>query len=153
MAQKKAKLIFTIEKARPRVITERGIFCDSETPAMDVFFKVNGKIPTITFGDKKPQVAYSSHYSSDTTSCGQIKFYHPKTYLLLDGRYKLVLEKNQDFHKAIRGLACFIQFGGLGNLGCSGNGGFGEGMYPSTKNPNFEIKYASKDLEKTLEEI
>jgi len=143
---KKTKIVFTVEDIRSKSIIKGNLFTN-------IFFKVNKKIPTITLGDKKPQVAYESYYSGNMVRCSQIKFYHPETYLLVDGRYKIVLEKNEDFHRAIRGLACFIQFGDLGDLNYSGNEAFGEAHYPREKNPNFKIKYASEGLEKRLIEI
>ncbi len=141
---KSKKIVFTIEKARTSIVEENWFIWAAKKSKIDILFSVNRDIPTIEFRKNHFLVGYRCNMVSD--SQGPERFYSPATSFVKEKGYTLHLYKEDDFYKAVRGLACFIQFGNLGNID---NPYFEENDYEGK--PNFTVKYSSSSLKKKLE--
>lgn len=151
---KKCKVLkFIVEDVRSGSQVNPGFFSDTTIPIKEIFFKAP-TIPTISIGSEKPKVGYIGYCSGYSYSGSVNRIFTPEVYLLPDGRYKMILKENEDFRKAITGLAYFIQFGGVElEEWMLGQEVFSADSYSPKGNFRAELKYSSPDIEKRVGEI
>ena len=147
---------FNIQEVKENTMLERGFFSSTLVPVTDIFFTVNRQIPVIEEGEcQKARAGYNSYCSGYSYSGPVTAYYNPATFLLIDGRYKLVLNRNDNFHSAILGLSSFIvhpkspileRWGGWGR-------GFDTSHFSIYPAPQYELSFASPELEKKVKEI